>query len=53
MLFFKIYLLLFLNFIIYFWLRQVLVAARGIFIEACGIFHCGERALHFSTRASL
>ena len=28
---------------IYFWLRQVLVAACGIFVEAC-IFRCGAWA---------
>ena len=44
-----IYFILFLNylfiyFIIYFWLRQVLVATCGIFVEACGIFPCGARA---------
>ena len=29
----------------FFWLRQVLVAACGIFTEACGILHCGMGSL--------
>ena len=28
-------------FSLFFWLHRVLVAACGIFVEACGIFHCG------------
>ena len=31
-------------YLIYFWLCRVLVAARGIFVEACEIFRCGTRA---------
>ena len=31
-------------FIYLFWLRRVLVAACGIFIEACGMFRCGAWA---------
>ena len=44
------YLIFFLRFIIYlflfylFLLRRVLVAAHGIFVEACRIFLCGTRA---------
>ena len=30
--------------LLFFWLRQVLAVARGIFVEACGIFHGGARA---------
>ena len=30
---------------IYFWLHRVLVAARGIFVVACGIFSCGTELL--------
>ena len=30
----------FLNIYLFIWLRQVLVAARGIFTAACGIFSC-------------
>ena len=41
--FFKIY-LLFIYLFIYFWLHQVLVEARRIFVEAGGIFCCGARA---------
>ena len=37
----------------FFWLRQVLVAARGIFIVACGIFRCSTQALPCGTQASL
>ena len=37
-LFFKLFYLFSLFF---FWLRQVLVAVRGIFVEACRIFRCG------------
>ena len=33
-------------FLIYFWLCRFLVAARGIFVEACAIFRCGMRACH-------
>ena len=29
---------------LFFWLRRVLVAARGVFVEACGIFRCGAWA---------
>ena len=32
-------------FFFFFWLRWVLVAARRIFVEACGIFHCDAWAL--------
>ena len=39
--YFDIYFYLFIYLI---WLRRVLVAARGIFIEACGIFRCGAQA---------
>ena len=43
--FLKIYLFIYYLFIyIYFWLRQVLVAAGGIFFEACGIFPCGMQS---------
>ena len=35
------------------WLRRVLVVARRIFPEACGIFRCGSQALCCGTRASL
>jgi len=28
---------------LFIWLHQVLVAAHGIFVSACGIFHCGTR----------
>ena len=45
--------LTFLVFFFVFWLHQVLVAARGIFVEACGIFCCGEQALRCSVWASL
>ena len=45
--FFKILLLIYLFYLfIHFWLRRVLVVARGIFVEACGIFPCGTPALH-------
>ena len=37
----------------FFWLHWVLVAARGIFMEACRIFRCGAPALCFGTGASL
>ena len=39
---FKIYYLFI--YLIYFWLRWVLVVACGIFAEACGIFRCGARS---------
>ena len=44
---------LFIIYFIYFWLRQVLVAAHRIFVDACGIFCCGTRALRHSAQASL
>ena len=34
-----------LSFYLFIWLRWVLVAARGIFVEACRIFHYGMWAL--------
>ena len=35
----------FIYYFIYFWLLQVLVAARGIFVEACGLFVAAHRLL--------
>ena len=35
----------FFNIYVFIWLRWVLVVARGIFIAACGIFHCSVRDL--------
>ena len=40
-------------FIIYLWLRRVLLAAHGIFVEACGIFCCGTQAFPCGAWASL
>ena len=45
--------IIFKDLFIYFWLCRVLVAARAIFIEPCGIFCCSVQALHCSSRASL
>ena len=28
---------------LFIWLHQVLVAAHGIFVSSCGVFHCGAR----------
>ena len=36
----KFYLFIYL----FIWLHRVLVAAHGIFMAVCGIFHCGARA---------
>ena len=38
---------------VFFWLRQVLVAAHRIFVEACGIFRYSVQALHCGAQASL
>ena len=40
-------------FIYLFRLHRVVVAARRIFVAACGIFHCSTRALCCGTPASL
>ena len=32
------------NIYLFIWLRRVLVAVRGVFVEAYGIFCCGTRA---------
>ena len=40
-------------FSLFFWLCRVSLLARRIFVEACGIFHCGAWALHCGERASL
>ena len=37
----------------FFWLYRVLAAVLGIFVAACGIFCCNERALRCGTWASL
>ena len=47
-----IYIYLFYLFI-YFWLRRVLVAACGVFIEAHGIFRCSESSLLWCAGFSL
>ena len=50
--FLKMYLFI-LFYFIYFWLHWVLVAAHRIFVEACGIFCCGARALRVACGFSL
>ena len=44
---------IFFIFIYLFWLYRVLVVAHGIFIAACRIFRCRDRALCCSAQASL
>ena len=41
------------NLFFFLWPHRVLAAARGVFVEARGIFCCGMQALRCGTRASL
>ena len=43
--FILLFIYLFLNIYLFIWLRRVLVAARGSFVAACGIFSCSIRTL--------
>ena len=38
---------------LFIWLHQVLVAAHGVFVESCEIFHCGTWSLYLCLAGSM